>query len=50
MDTSPRSDSVWFVVALIAAALGGVIAIAAIAAPADTTEASSARLVAPAAR
>jgi len=38
MDSSTRSDSVWFVVAMIAAALGGVIAIAAIAAPADTTD------------
>ncbi len=48
MDTSPRSDSVWFVVAIIAAALGGVIAIAAIAAPADSTE--PARAIAPATR
>ena len=38
MEGSPRSDSVWFIVAMVAAALGGVIAIAAIAAPADTTE------------
>jgi hypothetical protein len=38
MDTSPRSDSVWFIVAMVAAALGGIIAIAAIAAPADTTQ------------
>jgi uncharacterized membrane protein len=42
MDTSPRADSVWFIVAMVAAALGGVIAIAAIAAPADTTETATA--------
>jgi uncharacterized membrane protein len=38
MDTTPRSDSIWFVIAIVAAALGGVIAIAAIAAPADAAE------------
>jgi hypothetical protein len=35
MDTSPRSDSIWFIVAVLAAAVGGVAAIAAIAAPVD---------------
>ncbi len=35
MDTSPRSDSIWFIVAVLAAAVGGIAAIAAIAAPVD---------------
>lgn len=35
METSPRSDSIWFVLAVLAAALGGIAAIAAIAAPVD---------------
>jgi uncharacterized membrane protein len=39
MDSSPRSDSIWFILAIVAAALGGAIAIAAIAAPADAAQA-----------
>ena len=38
MGTSLRSERLWFIVAIIAAALGGIAVIAAIAAPADSDE------------
>jgi len=38
MSTSLRSERFWFAVALIAAALGGIAVIAAIASAADSTE------------
>jgi len=46
MEASPRSDSVWFVIAILAAAVGGIAAIAAIAAPVDAEPAL--RVLAPA--